>query len=172
MQDHKQSKTEKAGHVYLDASLRPHRSLGPMGFALVMASIALGGFALGLAFLLVGAWPVAGFAGLEIALLFIAFKLNYRSGRVSEHLKLTDDGLEVVRISPNGKRSRIVLEPGWLQVRMDDPPEHHSQLIVGTKGKGLVLGAFLMPDERLEVAKELQVAIDRYRTPTHLKTST
>lgn len=169
MQDHKDPNGEKADHIYLDASLHPHRSLGPVGFAIVMGSIAVGGFAVGLSFFLAGAWPVAGFAGLEILLLYIAFKLNYRSGRVSEHLRLTDDGLEVVRIAPNGRRSRILLEPGWLQVKMDDPPQHNSQLVVSTQGKGLILGSFLTPGERLEVAKELQAAIDRYRSPVHLE---
>ena len=169
MQEQKPPSSEKPEHVYLDASLHPHRSLGPAGFALIMGSVALGGFVLGVAFFLAGAWPVAGFAGLEILLLFIAFKLNYRAGRVSEHLRLTDEGLEVVRIAASGKRSRVLLEPGWLQVRMDDPPEHHSQLVVSTGGKGLIVGAFLTPGERLEVAKALKAAIHRYRAPAHLK---
>ncbi len=167
MQDQKPFPGEKAERVYLDASLQPHRSLGPKGFALVMGSIALGGFALGTAFFMAGAWPVAGFAGLEILLLFIAFKLNYRAGRISEHLRLTDAGLEVVKIAASGRRSRILLEPGWLNVRMDDPPDHGSQLVVSTRGKGLILGSFLTPGERLEVANALKAAIDRYRAPVH-----
>ena len=169
MQARKPLDSEKPDRVYLDASLRPHRSLGPAGFALVMGAIAAGGFGLGMAFYLAGAWPVAGFAGLEILLLFIAFRLNYRAGKAMEHLRLTDAGLEVVRVAPNGKRSRILLEPGWLQVRMDDPPLHHSKLIVSTGGKGLVLGSFLTPGERLEVARALNEAIERYRAPAHLK---
>jgi len=169
MQDQKPALSEKAERVYLDASLQPHRSLGPKGFALVMGAIALGGFALGVAFFLAGAWPVAGFAGLEILLLFVAFKLNYRAGRISEHLRLTDHGLEVVKVTANGKRSRFLLEPGWLQVRMDDPPDHGSQLVVTTRGKGLILGSFLTPGERLEVAQALKAAIEEYRAPAHMK---
>ncbi len=160
---------EDASRIYLDASLHPHRSLSPKGFALVMAAVALCGSAVGISFFLAGAWPVAGFAGLEILLLYFAFKLNFRDARRMEHIRLTDEGLEITRVKPNGKRSRVVLEPTWLNVQMDDPPEHHSQLVVASRGKGLILGAFLTPGERLEVAKALQDALDRYRAPEHLK---
>ncbi len=155
--------------IYLDASLRPHRSLGPKGFALVMGAVALCGSAVGFSFFLAGAWPVAGFAGLEILLLYAAFKLNYRDAKRMEHIRLTDAGLEITRVKPNGKSARITLEPTWLQVMMDDPPDHHSQLVVASRGKGLILGAFLTPGERLEVAKALQDALDRYRAPDHMK---
>ena len=161
--------SEEASRIYLDASLHPHRSLSPKGFALVMAAVALCGSAVGFSFFLAGAWPVAGFAGLEILLLYFAFKMNFRDARRMEHIRLTDEGLEITRVKPNGKRSRVVLEPTWLNVQMDDPPEHHSQLVVASRGKGLILGAFLTPGERLEVAKALQAALDRYRAPDHLK---
>ncbi|MDJ0684135.1 MAG: DUF2244 domain-containing protein [Alphaproteobacteria bacterium] len=157
------------GSIYFDATLQPHRSLGPHGFMLVMGAIALGGFAVGLAFSLAGAWPVAGFAGLEILMLFFAFKLNYRDAKRSERLRLTDAGLEILRTLPNGRRTRLTLEPAWLSVRMDDPPAHHSQLVLASHGKGVVLGEFLTPGERLEVARALQSALEQYRSPDHLK---
>lgn len=161
--------SDEEARVYLDASLHPHRSLSPKGFALVMAAVALCGSAVGISFFLAGAWPVAGFAGLEILLLYLAFKLNFRDAKRTEHIRLTDEGLEITRIKPNGKSARVLLEPTWIQVMMDDPPEHHSQLVVASRGKGLVLGAFLTPGERLEVANALRDALARYRAPEHLK---
>ncbi|WP_425407060.1 DUF2244 domain-containing protein [Hwanghaeella sp.] len=161
--------SDEEARIYMDASLHPHRSLSPKGFALVMAAVAICGSAVGFSFFLAGAWPVAGFAGLEILLLYFAFKINFRDARRMEHIRLTDQGLEITRVKPNGKSSRVLLEPTWLQVMMDDPPEHHSQLVVASRGKGLVLGSFLTPGERLEVAKTLQDALARYRAPEHLK---
>lgn len=161
--------TESTDRVYLDAVLQPHRSLGPKGFALVMGSIAVGGFAIGAAFFMAGAWPVAGFCGLEILLLYIAFKMNYRAARLREHIRLTDEGLEIARHKPDGRITRIRLEPAWLNVTMDDPPEHDSQLVISTRGKGMILGAFLTPAERLEVATALREALNNYRAPEHLK---
>src|SRR3546814_5288173 len=67
--------------VFFDAVLLPHRSLGPRGFRILMLVAGGGACVIGTSFMLMGAWPVTGFCGLEILLLYIAFRLNYRSGR-------------------------------------------------------------------------------------------
>jgi uncharacterized membrane protein len=89
--------------VYFDAALHPNRSLGTTGFYLVMGLATVFGFTIGIGFMLAGAWPVLGFCGVEILLLFFAFHVNYRNGRFSEHLRLSDDGLEVRRVGPKGE---------------------------------------------------------------------
>jgi uncharacterized membrane protein len=149
--------------VLFDATLRPHRSLGRRGFLLVMAAVAGGGFLIGTGFFLAGAWPVAGFCGLEILLVYIAFKMNFREGRRAEHLRLTPDGLDVTHIAPNGKQGTLRFEPTGLSVQMDDPPRHDSRLTLRSRGKQLEIGAFLQPFEKLEVAEALRAALIRYR---------
>ena len=64
------------------AVLTPHRSLGPRGFLILMSAVATVSFVAGFAFLLMGAWPVFGFFGLDVALVYLAFKLNYRAARL------------------------------------------------------------------------------------------
>src|SRR5215470_12384369 len=76
------------GPVEFDAILRPHRSLGPTGFLILMSLVATVGFAAGVTFLLIGAWPVFGFCGLEVVLLYVCFRLNYRGGRCFERIRL------------------------------------------------------------------------------------
>lgn len=155
--------TQTDNTVYFDATLRPHRSLSRRGFLMVMSAIAGGGFLIGTGFFLAGAWPVAGFCGLEILLVYIAFKMNFREGRRSEHLRLTDDGLDLTRVSPNGAMQSHRYEPSWLAVEMDDPPRHDSCLILRSHGRGTEVGRFLQPFEKLEVAQALRDAIARYR---------
>ncbi|MDF1750006.1 MAG: DUF2244 domain-containing protein [Alphaproteobacteria bacterium] len=150
--------------TYLDATLRPHRSLDQRGFLIVMMAIGGCGFLIGFAFFLAGAWPVAGFCGLEIALVYIAFKLNFRDARRCEHLLMTDSGLYIVRTGPSGVIQKERLEPNWLSVQMDDPPQHESQLILKSHGQVTELGRFLQPYERVEVAQAIRAAIARYRT--------
>ena len=60
------------------AVLTPHRSLGNIGFLVLM--IVFGGvsFVSGIAFLMMGAWPIFGFFGLDVLLLYWAFRINYR----------------------------------------------------------------------------------------------
>ena len=92
------------------AVLTPHRSLSPKGFTVLMALVCLVSFATGLLFYLLGAWPVMGFMGLDVALIYVAFKLNYRAARLYETVDLTPGALTVTtpsaRISPKRCRGR------------------------------------------------------------------
>ncbi len=153
------------GELLFDAILRPHRSLSAFGFLLLMGVLCTISFVAGMVFLLQGAWPVMGFFGLEIALIYGAFKLNYRSGRVVETVQLGREELLVRRIDPKGRVFSWTFQPNWLRVKMDDPPEHESQLALTSHGRRLIIGAFLTPEERLDVAKELRTALSRWREP-------
>jgi uncharacterized membrane protein len=150
--------------VYFDATLSPHRSLSPRGFLILMSAIGGTGFLIGFGFFMVGAWPVAGFCGLEILLVYLAFRLNYRESRRREHLRLArPGGLEIERIAPNGETRAARLEPTWLRVEIDNPPEPDSQLRLIAHGRAVIVGSFLSAGERAELAEALRAAITRYR---------
>ena len=147
------------GRVFFDAILHPHRSLRPGGFHLLIIMTAIFMFGTGLISMFLGAWPVLGFYGVEFLLLYFMFRLNYRAARGYEHVRLSDSSFEVRRVNPKGGETAFHFEPTWLQVHIDNPPEHHSQLTVGSHGKRLIIGAFLTPNERLEVAEALRDAL-------------
>lgn len=149
--------------VLFDAVLHPHRSLGPRGFMLLMGAFGVLSFISGVVFVSIGAWPVFGFFGLDVLLVYIAFKASYKSGRLTETVRLTDSALEVREIDPTGRERSWSFQPYWLRVEMDDPPEHHSQLTLRSHGRGLVIGTFLAPEERLDLANALRDALDRQR---------
>ena len=83
---------------HFDARLMPHRSLPRWGFHLLMASIAVTFAIIGLTFWSLGAWPVAGFCGLEVVLVWGAFELNYRAGRAHETVRLDGRTLVVTKV--------------------------------------------------------------------------
>jgi uncharacterized membrane protein len=142
-----------------DAVLYPHRSLPPLGFAILMGAVVAVSAAVGAGFFLIGAWPVTGFFGLDVLLLWLAFRWNYRQGRRAELIRLDQQGLTVRRIEPSGRHREWRFEPYWVRVTMDDPPRPDSQLMVGSHGRQLVIGAFLTPEERLEIATALRAAL-------------
>ena len=157
-----------AEKTYLfDAILQPNTSLEPKGFMLLMVAIASVSFVVGMVFMVAGAWPVVGFLGLDVALIFMAFKANYRWARMYETVRLTSDSLLVERISPPGKAQRWSFQPYWLKVQIDTPVKHDSQLVLSSHGKRLNIGAFLTADERLELAHALQDALAKLRSPEH-----
>lgn len=152
------------GEAVFDAVLQPHRSLSPAGFGLLMAALTVSLAGLGFAFFAIGAWPVLGFCGIEFGLLYLAFRINYRDGRAYEHLRLGATMLEVRRVDGRGRsRGTWRFPPNWLRVTMDDPPEHGSQLALSSHGRELVIGSFLTPDERLDLARALRRAIEVWR---------
>jgi uncharacterized membrane protein len=155
--------------IHFDATLLPHRSLPREGFHALIAALVAANLVLGVPMFLLGAWPVVGFMGLDIALVVFLFRLNYRSGRLSETLRLTDTELVVTRVDPEGVVEETRLEAAWLRAEMDDPPEHESRLTLISRGNRLVVGRFLTPDERLEVAQALRAAVRRLKSPTYAR---
>ena len=154
-----------------DAELRPHRSLSPLGFWLLMAAVSALCFTAGLAFLSVGAWPVFGFFGLDVALLYLAFRLNYRSGRLVETVSLSGDELIVTRRFPNGRLREWRFAPYWVRVTLESPPRHDSRLVLSSHGRQVSLGGFLTAEERLEFANALRDALARWRELPQVRSS-
>ena len=105
---------------FYHAELRPHRSLPLRGFAIVMAILAVASFLFGIAFVLRGAWPVTPFFGLDVGLVYLAFRLSYRSARQREHLRLTDEALTLERVDVYGARQRWRFQPFWLRVIFEE----------------------------------------------------
>ncbi len=145
--------------ILLDAVLRPSPPLKPKTLLAVLAAVALINIAFALSFILQGAWPIAPFMGLDVALLAWAFRASSRAARREERVTLTPAELVVARIAPDRPRRQWAFNPYWVRVEMDDPPEHGSQLTLWSHGKFLAIGQFLAPEERARFAKTLKSAL-------------
>jgi len=141
------------------AILHPHRSLGPRGFLVLMLAIGSVSFVTGMVFLAMGAWPVFGFFGLDVALVYIAFKLNYRSGRLYETVELTPEALTVTRVHPSGKRESFDFNPYWVRVFVAEGPQGRTDLRLATHGNEFSFGRFLTDDERRDFSNALSGAL-------------
>jgi uncharacterized membrane protein len=146
-----------------DAVLYPNCSLGRLGFAVLMAAIVLASVAVGAGFMMVGAWPVTGFLGLDVLLIYLAFRWNYRQARRAEFVRLDQDGLTVRRLEPDGRSQDWCFEPYWVRVSIDRPTRHDHRLVLSSHGQRLEIGAFLTIDERLELARALNEALRVHR---------
>lgn len=150
--------------IYFDAVLYPHRSLSPAGFLTLMALLAAVSFTAGVFFLTRGAWPVFGFFGLDVLLVWLAFRQNFRAGRLRELITLTDSDLLVRRIEPGGTAREFRFEPYWARVEVDDAPGQPNRLVISSHGRRVMVGAFLTPEERLELAEALRGALRELAT--------
>jgi uncharacterized membrane protein len=145
--------------IILDAVLHPYRSLSRRGFVILMTAVALVGFAGGVAFVYLGAWPITGFGIVELGLFYAMFRLNYRSAKLYERVRLTRNELFVERHEANGKVKHWRFQTYWLRVAMDDPPAPDSQLTLSSHGRQLTIGSFLTAGERADFARALRAAL-------------
>jgi uncharacterized membrane protein len=149
--------------VVFDRTLRPNPPMAPSALRLVLMLVSIVNFGFALVFVLRGAWLITPFMGADVALLAWAFRASVRASRRHERITLTPSTLTVERHPASGPPSEVTLNPYWVRVDMEDPPEHWSQLTLWSHGKGLRVGAFLPPEERLAFARSLKAALRRAR---------
>jgi uncharacterized membrane protein len=146
------------------AVLTPHRSLGPNGFMVLMGAVCVVSFGTGLFFYLLGAWPVMGFMGLDVALIYVAFKLNFRALRLYETVDLTNEALTVTRVAPSGAAQSWSFNPYWVRLSLQERVGRSSELSIASHGKRLVFASFLTDDEREDFASALSSALSSARS--------
>jgi uncharacterized membrane protein len=146
--------------ILFSAVLTPHRSLNRTGFVLVMAFLTVISFAAGVAFWMMGAWPVFGFFGLDVLAIYIAFKINFRRAKASEEISVTPSELRVRRISHRGHVVEWVLNPLWVQL---DQIAHEEfgieRLYLVSRGRRVSVGSFLGPGEKASFANGLRAGL-------------
>ena len=146
--------------ILFSALLTPHRSLNHTGFMLVMAFVTVISFAAGVAFWMMGAWPVFGFFGLDVLAIYVAFKINFRRARASEEISVTPSELRVRRTSHRGHVVEWVLNPLWVQL---DQIAHEEfgieRLYLVSGGRRVSIGSFLGPDEKASFASALRAGL-------------
>ena len=151
------------------ALLTPHRSLNRTGFLVLMAFLSVVSFTAGVAFLLMGAWPVFGFFGLDVLAIYWAFKVNFARARACEEILVTPTELRVRRVNHRGHVAEWVLNPLWVQI---DQKAHEEfgieKLYLVSRGRRLGIANFLGPDEKASFVKALNAALQAARRgPTY-----
>ena len=151
------------------ALLTPHRSLNRTGFLVLMAFLSVVSFGAGVAFWMMGAWPVLGFFGLDILMIYWAFKVNFRRGKATEEISVTSSELRVRRVSHRGHVVEWVFNPLWVQLDQKTHAEFGiEKLYLVSRGRRVSVASFLGPDEKASFAKALLAALQAAkRGPTY-----
>lgn len=152
--------------------LWPHRSLSRRGFRIFLTI--LGGF-----FLFFGMMTFAPGRGIEwslhlkvvavvggfmlavFILVWALFNRNYRDARYHERIALFSDRLVIEALHPKRETKRWEFKPYWTTVRTRTTPRIENQLLLSSSGRVVAVGAFLTPEERAELAVEIEDALGR-----------
>jgi uncharacterized membrane protein len=142
------------------ARLTPHRSLSRFGFLLLMGFLTFVSFAAGVAFWLMGAWPVFGFFGLDVLAVYWAFRINFRHAQAIEEITITASELRVRRVSHRGHEVEWILNPVWVQLDQKTHAEFGIEKIyLRSRGRRISVASFLGPDEKASFARALTAAL-------------
>lgn len=142
------------------AVMTPHRSLGRRGFAIVMLAIAGVSFIAGLVFAIAGAWPVTGIFGLDVLLIYLAFRINYRDARAYEEIVVTPTELLFRKVSARGAVTEWRSNPLWVRLDRDVHEEFGVQsLHLVLRQERRPIASFLPPEEKESFGNALQAAL-------------
>jgi uncharacterized membrane protein len=149
-----------ADEPFFRALLTPHRSLGRTGFLVLMGTLTFGWLVTGAFFLSRGAWPVFGFFGLDVVLLYVAFRMNYRAARAREEVSVSRTALDIRKTAPSGKSQDYRFNPFWAKFAVSRHDEIGiTQMAVEGQGRRVPIGGFLNPDDRESFAKAFSQAL-------------
>lgn len=156
----KTNPSKDADRPVFQALLTPHRSLARRGFVILMSSLFAVSLAAGVFFVSIGAWPVFGFFGLDVLLIYVAFRLNYRAARAREEVSVSRTRLAIRKTAASGRVREHVLNPLWTRffIARHDEIGITGMQVVG-EGQDIALGSFLNPDDRESFASAFSRAL-------------
>ena len=142
------------------AVIRPHRSLGRDGFRVVMTLCCIALVVASIPFVALGFWPVAGLLGLDVLALYVAFRVNFRSGRSFEELELTRLHLLFRTVSYRGEAREWRFNPLWTRLDREEDDEFGlMRLALISRGERVIIARDLSPPERESLAEALGRAL-------------
>ena len=143
------------------ATLRPYRSLSQKGFVILMAVLIGLNFAAATAFYLRGAWPIAPFLGIDVALVWWAFRKSYSDALKEERIEVTEHELVLRRFDHDKQGEELHFTRGWVKVELEEDKARDliGSLYLRFKGERTEIGRFLAAHERQAFAGLLRGAL-------------
>jgi uncharacterized membrane protein len=146
--------------VIFSATLTPHRSLGRRGMGLIVAAVAGFSLSIGTYVWWIGAWPVVGFIGLDVAAIALAFHFNARAARAFEEVAVSRTQIVIRKVTANGRSHEFRFNPMWVGLEVErNEDEGVVRITLRMRNDRLRIGAFLNPDDRTSFAKALGTAL-------------
>ena len=142
------------------ATIRPHRSLGRDGFRIMMIVCGLVALAACIRVIALGFWPVSGFILVDLAGLYVAFRVSYRRAKSFEEVVLTPIELMIRRVTHRGEAREWRLNPLWTKLHRHSDEDYGLQRIsLESRGQRIVVAGELSPVEREDFADAFGTAL-------------
>ncbi|HEX3700413.1 MAG TPA: DUF2244 domain-containing protein [Phenylobacterium sp.] len=145
--------------LYMDAEIRPNRSLSERGFIVLIAVVTIANCASAAVFVAMGATFVPIFLGVDLLAVVVAFLASFAAAKRVERVRVTSRDVRVTQETP--RWSRVIWESptAFTRVHVEREENRTVGLKLALSGRELPLAVALSPRERAEFAKALERAI-------------
>lgn len=150
--------------LYMDAEIKPNRSLSERGFIILICVITAANVASAIIFLSLKANLVPIFLAVDVLAVIVAFLASFKAGRIIERVQVS--AAEVKVTYEAGDQVKVVWESPTAFTRVTterDEEDRCTALRLALSGRQTAVAAALSPRERGEFAKALEDAIWRAR---------
>ena len=150
--------------LFMDAEIKPNRSLSERGFIILISVITLVNVACAAVFVRMGAHYVLPFLGLDVVAIVVAFLASFRAGRVIERVQVSAQAIKITYETP--RLVRVVWESPTAFTRViaeRDAEDRMMALRLALSGRETAVAAALSPGERRDFALALENAIREAR---------
>ena len=149
--------------VFMDAEIRPNRSLSQRGFVVLITVVTVLNCAAAAVFIAMGAYLIPVFLGLDLVAIVVAFLVSFAAAKQIERVLVTDRQVRVFRETPTWRKLMWESPTAFTRVTLLTEDDHAVDLRLALSGKEAQVAAALSPSERAEFAKALEDAIHRAR---------
>ena len=146
--------------IVFSARLTPYRSLNQQGFTILIGLVGAVCFVIGMVFFALGLWPVLGFMGLDVALIYWAFKSNYRAARAYEDVEISRRHVLLRKVNPKGIASNHEFPQFGTRFEIERHTEIGiTKMQLSHRSNSVEFGYFLNPLDRDSFASAFQKAM-------------
>lgn len=143
----------------MDAVIQPNRSLSARGMWWVLGVFAVFNIWVAIFLVMIGAYPVPIFLGLDFVAVLFAFRTYRRFASRAERVRVDADKITVSREDARGTRTVWTSSTAFTRVRFEGGVEHARRLSLHISNQSIVLGQALGADERTRLHERLRAAI-------------
>ena len=145
--------------VFMDAEIRPNRSLSRRGFVVLITVLTVLNCASAAVFLSMGAVFVPMFLGLDLVAVVVAFLVSFAAAKQIERVRVTDRQVQVFQETPTWKKLMWESPTAFTRVTLLTEDDHATLFCRPAKCSRARVARPHSPSKRAEFAKALEGAI-------------
>lgn len=147
--------------LYMDAEIRPNRSLSERGFIILISVVTVANCASAAVFLAMGATFVPFFLGLDLLAVIVAFLVSFSAAKRIERVQVSAAEIRITHETPKWTRLVWTSPTAFTRLVVERDEERTVGVKLALSGREAEVAAALSPKERAAFAQALDRAIWR-----------